>query len=334
VKHAPSAVKAEGTVRLAPNLFGVAFGICGLAQCWAAGHAGANVPAWPADALWIAAAVTWVVTVVGYLVNATRLGRLREDFTDATFAPFLALGFIVPMLLGARLAAEARTAGVAIFTIALITTILFGGWISGQWIISDITLAQWHPGYLLPTVGGGLLAAAASATVGYRSLAGLMFGYGVICWFALGSIVLVRLFTQPALAAALVPTMAIELAPPVVAGSAWFTINGGRVDAVALGVSGYGMLMALVQVRLVPLYAKTPFAPSWWAFSFSYAAAFALGIRWLAAEATPHRDFWTDVLLAIVTLALAALAARTAVGVSRGTFFPRVAERPAVNRIG
>ena len=65
-----------------------------------------------------------------------------------------------------------------------------------------------------------------AAALGFAGLARLLFGHGATCWIILGSIILVRLFTRPALPAPLVPTSAIELAPPAFAGAAWFTING------------------------------------------------------------------------------------------------------------
>ena len=49
----------------------------------------------------------------------------------------------------------------------------------------------------------------------------------------LGSIIAQRLYVVPALPPPLLPTIAIELAPPVVAGNSWFAINGGRVDTPA-----------------------------------------------------------------------------------------------------
>ena len=85
----------------------------------------------------------------------------------------------------------------------LIVTVALGGWLSGQWIISDLSLPQWHPGYFLPTVAGGFLAAGSSAELGYGQLARVLFGYGAICWFVLGSILLQRLLKQKS---GLVPT--------------------------------------------------------------------------------------------------------------------------------
>ena len=47
-----------------------------------------------------------------------------------------------------------------------------------------------------------------------------MFGYGMICWLILGSLIMGRLLFRPMLPAALVPTLAIEVAPAAVA-SPW-----------------------------------------------------------------------------------------------------------------
>ncbi len=154
-----------------------------------------------------------------------------------------------------------------------------------------------------------------------------MLGYGLLCWLVLGSIILVRLFTQPVLPPPLLPAMAIEVAPPIVAGNAWFAINGGRLDLGAEILAGCGVLMVLVQIGLVGAYRRAPFGPGYWAFAFSYAAAFTYGVHRLAVAHVHGQKALTYLLLGIVTLAMAALAARTAVGLRRGTFLPRVPGR-------
>jgi tellurite resistance protein len=202
--------------------------------------------------------------------------------------------------------------------------------LSGQWILSDLSLAQWHPGYLLPTVGGGFVASAVASGFGEHSLAQGLFGYGLLCWMVLGSIVFARLFTQPALPPALQGTLAIELAPPVVAGLAWVAINGGEVVPVALFLAGYAFLMALVQVRLIPFYRRIPFNPGWWAFSFPYAAATAYGIRWLAIEHVTGLHQWIWLLLAVITAGILALVSASAVALRRHRFLPPAPPAPPV----
>ena len=318
--------------RLTPNLFGTSFGICGLAQCWSVAHARIGSPSWPATSLWVLGALIWLLTLIAYVGTAVTARRLGAEFADATFGPFTSLIVIVPMLLGVAVAGSRPELGRTVFLAALVLTVALGGWLTAQWIVTDLQLAQWHPGYFLPTVAGGLIAAAGSAALGYRSLAELMFGYGLICWFVLGSIMLLRLFTQPALKTPLLPTIAIEVAPPFVAGNAWFEITGDRLDAVALALAGYGVLMVTVQLGMTSVYRTVPFGPGWWAFSFSYAAVVAVAIRWLAAEQVAGQELLTYGLLAVVTLGMAALALRTGVALWRGTYLPRPATQPPAAR--
>jgi tellurite resistance protein len=323
-KPAPSAVAgaAPARRRLTPNLFSISFGFAGLAECWSTAAAHTSISPALGDALWIVAAAAWALVAVAYVSNVVRGGRARTELLDGVYAPFVSLGLIVPMMLGVALAPHARTVGATIFAVSLALLVVLGGWLTGQWIITDHRLERWHPGYFLPTVAAGLLAAAGSALLGYHDLARLMLGYGMVCWLIIGSILLLRLFTQPQLPVPLLPTLAIEVAPPVVAGAAWFDINGGRADTVALMLAGYGVLMVLIQVRLVPLFRQVPFGPGWWAFSFSYAAVFVNGIQWLAAEHVTHQLAWTYALLAVVSAAIMALAVRTTLALVRGTFLP------------
>jgi tellurite resistance protein len=316
-------------VRLTPNLFGIPFGLCGLAQCWSVAAALAFVPAWPADILWVFAAGVWLGILGAYLLDVVSGGRVRTELADPTFGPFTALVSIVPMLLGLAVADHWRALGEVIFFVALALTVLIGAWLSGSWIVADMKLAQWHPGYFLPTVAGGLIAAEGSAALGHDTLARLMFGYGMTCWLVMGSIVLLRLFTQPALPTPLIPTISIEVAPPVVAGAAWFQINGSQPDALALGLAGYAVLMVLVQFRLIPVYRRVPFGPGWWAFSFSYAAAFAVAIRWVAVEQVSQQRGLTYALLTVVTAGMASLVLTTVRRFMRGTFLPRTGAAPA-----
>lgn len=309
--------------RLTPNLFGTAFGTAGLAQCWAVARHTVGVAEWPEDVFWILSAVLWLVTVPAYLRNVVAQGRLRTELPDPTMGPFTALAPITLMPLGAALAEHARGAGETVFLVGLALMVLVGSWLIGVWIREDVQLVTWHPAYFLPTAAGGLIAAAGCAALGWSTAAHVMLGYGVISWLVLASIILVRLFTQPMLPPPLLPTIAIEVAPPVVAGNAWFAINGGHTDLFAELLGGYAVLMVLVQVSMFSTYRKAPFGPAYWAFAFSYAAAFTNGVSWLAVEHVRGRQPLTHVLLAVATCAWAALAARTVLGLARGTFLAR-----------
>jgi tellurite resistance protein len=311
-------------LHLTANLFAIAFGVAGLAQSWSAVTRLDGVSDWPGDVLWIVAAVTWLVTLVGYLANVATQHRWKSELSDPTFGPFTALIFIVPMLLGVRLAEDARGAGEVVFIGGAVLTVLVGAWITAGWIVLDGDIKRWHPGYFLPTAAGGLLAGGASATLGFTTLSHVLFGVGISSFLVLAPVISQRLFAVPALPPPLLPTMAIELAPPVVAGNAWFAINGGRVDVPAALLAGLSLLMVLVQVRLIALYRRAPFGPGFWAISFPFAAAVTYGVHWLAAEHVRGGTAIGYLLVGVLTVGFVVLASRTAIGIKAGTFFPRV----------
>jgi tellurite resistance protein len=324
---ADSAARADvagshGRPRITPNLFGISFGLTGLAQAWGGAarlYGGASAPS---DALSLVAAGVWGATLVLYVGDVRHGKRIRTELADPTFSPFIALVGIVPMLLGVTLAEHAHTVGVLVFAVSMALTVGISALLIGQWVVTGVAFDRWHPGYFLPTAASGYLSALACSTLGYDELAMAMFGYGTLGWLAFGAVPVQRLLTPPMLSGPLVPTMAILAAPPVVAGNAWFEMNGGRVDAVALGLGGYAGLMLLVQLRLVPVFRAAPFGPAWWAFSFTYAAVVADATRWLSAERIPHAEAWAYALLTALSAALLALAGRTLVAVRRGDFLP------------
>jgi tellurite resistance protein len=200
--------------------------MAGLAQAWSTVTQLADASDWPGNVLWIVTAGTWLITLAGYLANVAAQRRWKTELSDPTFGPFTALIVIVPMLLGARLAEEASGAGEIVFGCSAVLVVLAGAWITGDWIAGDGDIRRWHPGYFLPTAAGGLLAGGASAALGFTSLSRVLFGLGITSFVVLASIISFRLYVVPSLPPPLLPTIAIEVAPPVVAGSSWFAING------------------------------------------------------------------------------------------------------------
>jgi tellurite resistance protein len=309
---------------LKANLFAASFGLAGLAASWTALMRLAHGPDWPGNALYIVAALVWLVTAIAYLGNVGAQRRWRQELSDQTLGPFVSLVFIVPVLLSVPLAEQARGAGEVVFGCATVLTVLFGAWITGDWIARSGDIRRWHPGYYLPSAAGGLIAGGASAALGFVTLSHVLFGLGVGSYLLLGSIIGQRLFVVPEMPKALLPTIAIELAPPVVAANSWFAINGGRVDTTAAVISGFAVLMVLAQLRLIPLYRTAPFGPAYWAFSFPAAAAVTCGVHWLGAERVPGATGLGYAVVGLLSAGFLLLAARTAVALGNHTFFLRV----------
>jgi tellurite resistance protein len=306
--------------RVPPNLFAIALGIAGLALAWDAAVPLLGTPQAVPDALNVLGAALWLVLVGAYLAQGPRI--ILADLRDPVLSPFVSASALTAMLLSAALAKEAFAAGRVLVIVCLAVTIGIGSWLTGQWMTGDIEPDSVHPGYFLPTAAGGLIGANAAAQVHLHALAEASFGIGVICWVLLGSTILNRLFTRPALPSALVPTMAIELGIPAVAGSAYFAVAGRTVSFMACALGGYAVLMALVQVRLIPVYRRLSFTPGFWSFTFAYAAAAADALAWLAIKKPPAAAGYAITVITLITAFVSWIAFRTVVLAVRGQLFP------------
>jgi tellurite resistance protein len=299
----------------------IPFGLAGLSDAWRAAAPLLAVPLGIADGILILAAAAWLAQVAAYIAQGPR--TIAADWRDPVLAPFMSLMVITPLLLAGGLSHSAFAAGKVLAIIFVVLTIVVGGLMTGQWIVGHLDQDAMHPGYFLPTVAGGFVAAYALAVVGLHALADAAFGIGVICWVLMSSIVLDRLFFRPQLPPPLLPTLAIELAPPVVAGFAWFAVSDGSTGIVSRALGGYAILMALVQIRFIPLYVRMKFSVGFWAFTFSYAAAATVAILWLTLTRPPGATAWAALVLALITVLVAAIAVRTVVALARAEFFPR-----------
>jgi tellurite resistance protein len=311
--------------RIPPNGFAIAFGLAGLGGTWSAAADGGWAPRAVGEALLLAAAAAWLALLVAYGAHAaTHRGTLRSDLTHPVLAPFAALVPITAMVVVAGgLTPHAPVTAAVVTDVLIGLTVLHGCWFTGQLIHGDYSVETLHPGYFLPTVAGGLLAAAAAGRTGQPDLAWVLFGYGAISWLVIGSMILGRLFFGPRLPAPLVPTIAIEVAPSAVAGLAWFSLGDGRIDAVARILAGYGVLMALAQLRLLPDFLRLRFSVGTWAFAFSWAVVATVALHWIARTRPAGGDALALVVLAAATLLVGAIAVRTVVALRRGTLFPR-----------
>ncbi len=174
----------------------------------------------------------------------------------------------------------------------------------------------------LPTAAGGLIGANAAAQVHLHALAVASFGIGVICWVMLGSVIMNRLFTHPSLPNALVPTIAIELGIPAVAGLAYFAVAGRTMSFVACALGGYAVLMALAQVRLIPVYRRLSFTPGAWSFAFAYAAAAADALVGLAIKKPPASAGYAIAVIALLTAFVSWIVSARWSSPSAGSSFP------------
>jgi tellurite resistance protein len=111
-----------------------------------------------------------------------------------------------------------------------------------------------------------------------------------------------------------------------VAGVAYFTLTGGTIGFAARALGGYCVLMAIMQLRLIPLYGRLRFSPGFWGFTFSYAAVATDALLWLTYTRPPGATGYAIAVVTLITVFIGAIAARTVLAAVRGQLLPK--DRP------
>jgi tellurite resistance protein len=305
-------------------MFAIPFGLAGLAVCWLVAGRMDLAPVAVGGVLLAVSAAVWIAVLVAYVRGLRPMGAaLRQDLTDRTAGPFVPLAVLTPVVVAAQGVHPLSPAvGRLLVDVLLVLVLLLGAWFTGDWIFGSVGRDQIHPGWFVPTVAGGIVTASAAAAVGRPTVALVVFGLGVLTWAMLGPLVLTRLITGPTLPVPLRPALAIEVAPAAVASTAWFALNGERIDVLALTLGGYGLVMVLAQVRLLPLFLHLPLMPSTWAFVFSWAAVVTAGLHWLTILAPPGLAVYAYALLAAITVLGGGVAARTVIALVQHRLVP------------
>ena len=220
-----------------------------------------------------AAALVWaaqVVLYVGKWISA------REDALQEAEHPvqccFIGLIGVATSLIALATLPYSHPGALGLFVIGALFTLGFAVWRTARLWQGGRDPASTTPVLYLPTVAGAFVTTIAASALGLPDVAQLAFGAGLFSWLAIESVLIHRLYTSPALPEALRPTLGIQLAPPVVAAVAYLSMTAGSPGLFAHMLLGYGLLQALVLLRLLPWILRQPFAPSYWAFSFGVTA--------------------------------------------------------------
>nr|WP_269778628.1 hypothetical protein [Microlunatus antarcticus] len=176
------------------NIFGIGFGLAGLATAWRVAVRFDLAPHEVSDVLFAIAALAWLASCIVYLRYALSVrGALGRDLRDMTAGPFASLAFITPVLLAAGgIAPYFQVTATVVIDVLVVGIVLLGAWLTSFWMRGGTDIDRLHPGYFLPTVAGGLVASAGAAEFGQALLAEVMLGLGLVCWVIIGPMIVAR----------------------------------------------------------------------------------------------------------------------------------------------
>ena len=270
----------QGVLNLPSGYFGMVLGIIGMGFAWRYASTIWPVTRWPGEILVTLAMVIWLLLTVAFISRVVRFPRsVLAEMRHPVMSSFVSLFPATTLLVAIGFVPWYRPLALVLFTVGVVVQLSYASWQSaGLWRGTDSQEAT-TPGLYLPTVANNFISAMACGALGFHD-AGLVFlGAGVFSWLSLEPVILQRLRSAGELPTTLRTSLGIQLAPALVACSAWFAVNGGEADTFAKMLFGYGLLQLLFTLRLMPWYLSQPFNASFWSFSFGVSALATTGLH-------------------------------------------------------
>lgn len=304
--------------RIPLSTFGIPLGLSGLGGAWSAANSFGVVPRWPEEVFFAAALGFWLWFTVAYVIDLVGSRDVfLADLRHPIFGPFAAFPPVIGILLNAHYgtlypAAAPWICVVFVALLGVVNALLIAHWLTGG--LGHETL---HVGYFLPVVAGSFIASLGLSAVGLHGPSVAAFGIGVFFFVVLGAIIIGRLIGGSPLAPPLRPSIAILLAAPATGGLALFVDRDGVPNDLQLGLAGIVAIMFVVQLVLIPYYARVPFGLGYWNFTFPVASATNYTVRWLHAGIWTGADVATWTLLAVATVFILTIGVASIAYVSR-----------------
>ena len=331
------------TVRFRPpiipaSFFGIVLGLAGLGNAWRAAHQAWQLPPLVGELLMALATIVWALLLVLFILKWIFCWEeAQSEARHPIQCCFIGLVGVATMLIALAALPYSRPAALILFGVGAAFTLVFAVWRTGVLWHGDRENSSTTPVLYLPTVAGGFVMATVAASLGYSHWGELAFGGGLFSWLAIESVLLHRLYTTT-MAAALRPTLGIQLAPPTVGAVAYLSVNGGNPDLVVHAMLGYGLLQALLLLRLLPWIMQQPFTASYWGFTFGISALAAAPLRMVVnheegaiAILAPYLFVAANLAIGLIALGTLRLIAqrRLLAPPAAGGVPPQAAARPA-----
>ncbi|MBD2020626.1 dicarboxylate transporter/tellurite-resistance protein TehA [Leptolyngbya sp. FACHB-36] len=294
------------------SFFSMVLGLVGLGSCWRVAGKIWQLPVWVGESIMLLAAAVWFMLLLLYISKWlwAREGALVE-FKHPILCCFIGLVPVSTLLVALAIAPYSHASAVALFVVGAIGQLSFGVYRSGQFWMGGRKPEATTPVLYLTGVAGSFVSTIIVSSLGYREWGVLFFGMGMFLWLGLESIIMQRLYLLEALPKPLRPTLGLQLAPPAVGCVAYLSITSGPPDIFAQMLLGYGLLQALILLRLMPWLFQQPFTASYWAFTLGIAALTLASLHFVERSMTGMMESLAVLLFIGANIAIGSIALGT-----------------------
>ncbi|MCT4557190.1 MAG: SLAC1 anion channel family protein [Pelagimonas sp.] len=267
----------------------------------------------------VLAIADFLAVSVLYLLKAIRhpgaIGGEWQHPVKLAFFPAISISLL---LIATALRPEAPETARVVWTLgagtqAMLTLSVISGWI-GKRPFQPMHIS---PAWFIPAVGN-VVAPIAGVPLGFVEVSWLFFSVGILFWVILLTLVINRLIFHEPLPARLHPTLVILIAPPAVGMMGWLQLNGGELDAFARMLYYAATFFTAIVVLQAPVFAKLPFALSWWALSFPIAALTLATFRYGELAGSSFHDGLGVAFLIALLVIVGGLIFRTSIAALKG----------------
>lgn len=259
--------------QFASGYFGVVLGMIGTGMAWRYATTEYGYPSYIGETFISAGCLIWVILSSFFLAKfifhrQIVINELKHPVISGFSSLFPATTVLVAMGINPYFSLFSMV----LFCIGAIAQLAYSSWLIGvQWKGEYPKLAT-TPVLYLPTVANNFICAMACGAFGFNDLGILFFGAGVFSWLSLEPAILKRIRSHGVMDEKSRLSFGIQLAPALVACSAYLAINGNHIDFFAKMLLGYGLLQLLFMIRLIPWFIKQSFSLPFWSFSFGVSA--------------------------------------------------------------
>lgn len=192
-----------------------------------------------------------------------------------------------------------------------LTLLVLNSWLNRE----NFQTAHLNPAWFIPIVGN-VLVPLGGVPLGYTELSWFFFSIGIVFWLVLFAIIINRVLFHNPLPERMAPTLFILIAPPAVGFLSYVKLTG-QIDAAARVLFYFGLFLTLFLATQVPRLMRLRFFLSWWAYSFPLAAISVSTLTMHEKVGGSALYALSLALLAVTTIAISALVARTLVAIGR-----------------
>jgi len=229
------------------------------------------------------------------------------------FVPTFSIGLL---LMAAATLHVAPAASFWLWSVGTVLHLVITLYVLSSWIHhTKYEIAHLNPAWFIPVVGN-ILVPIAGVHHAPADISWFFFSLGLFFWPVLTAVIINRLIFHGSLPERFLPTLFIFIAPPAVGFISWFNLVG-ELDTFGRVLYFIGLFFTLLVMSQIGYFARIKFFLSWWAYSFPIAAITIATLIMAKATKLPFYSGLAAVLLALLTLIIVGLLARTLLAVLR-----------------